>query len=49
MTCEAVSFRGKIGKPGTGKAINLAYVPSLNSWGGLETIQLNIKDWQPAE
>lgn len=45
LTCEAVTFNKKnVNKPGPGGMINLAYTPSINSWGGIETIQLNIRD-----
>jgi single-stranded-DNA-specific exonuclease len=47
LTCEAVTFRkNDIKKPRTGDIINLAYTPSINSWDGIDSIQLNIKDLQ---
>ncbi len=47
LTCEAITFnRRKISKPKKNNVINLAYTPSVNDWGGVETIQLNIKDIQ---
>ncbi|MFC1548590.1 single-stranded-DNA-specific exonuclease RecJ [Candidatus Omnitrophota bacterium] len=47
LTCEAVTFRkNDIKKPKTGDIINLAYTPSINSWDGIDSIQLNIKDLQ---
>ncbi|MBU0570882.1 MAG: single-stranded-DNA-specific exonuclease RecJ [Candidatus Omnitrophica bacterium] len=47
LTCEAITFnRRSISKPRKGSIINLAYTPSVNDWGGVETIQLNIKDIQ---
>ncbi len=47
LTCEAITFKkNKITKPSAGDIINLAYAPSINSWGGYDTIQLNIKDLQ---
>ncbi|MFH1878642.1 MAG: single-stranded-DNA-specific exonuclease RecJ, partial [Candidatus Omnitrophota bacterium] len=49
ITREAITFRknGSI-RPSAGNTINLAYTPSINSWGGIDTIQLNIKDMQIA-
>jgi len=47
LTCEAITFRSKkILKPRRGDMINLAYTPSINSWEGIDTVQLNIKDLQ---
>jgi single-stranded-DNA-specific exonuclease len=47
LTCEAVTFRkNEVTKPKTGDVINLAYTPSINSWNGIDSIQLNIKDLQ---
>lgn len=47
LTCEAVTFRKKeVEKPKPGDIINLAYTPSINSWAGVDSIQLNIKDLQ---
>ena len=47
MTCEAVTFRKNfISKPRPGDVIDLAYTPSINSWRGIDSIQLNIKDLQ---
>lgn len=49
LTCEAVTFRkNDIVKPRTGDSVNLAYTPSINSWAGIDSIQLNIKDLQIA-
>ncbi len=49
LTCEAITFnRRKVSKPRKGNVINLAYTPSVNDWGGIEAIQLNIKDLQIA-
>ena len=45
LTCEAVTFRKNgIDKPVPGDVIDLAYTPSINSWNGIDSIQLNIKD-----
>ena len=47
MTCEAITFRkNEVKKPRTGDSINLAYTPSINSYAGIDSIQLNIKDLQ---
>ena len=45
LTCEAITFRkNSVVRPSAGSVIDLAYTPSLNVWGGIETIQMNIKD-----
>ncbi|MDD3088771.1 MAG: single-stranded-DNA-specific exonuclease RecJ [Candidatus Omnitrophica bacterium] len=45
MTCEAVTFKkNEVDHPNRGDIIDLAYSPSVNSWEGIDTIQLNIKD-----
>lgn len=45
VTCEAVSFgRGALSMPGTGSGVDLAYIPSINSWQGVSSIQLELKD-----
>jgi single-stranded-DNA-specific exonuclease len=45
VTCEAVSFgRDKFDIPKTGSDVDLAYVPSLNNWQGLQSIQLELRD-----
>ena len=47
MTCEAVTFRkSAVEKPRPGDIVDLAYTPSINSWRGIDSIQLNIKDLQ---
>ncbi len=47
LTCEAITFKkDKVSKPRRGNGINLAYTPSINSCGGIDTIHLNIKDLQ---
>jgi len=47
LTCEAVTFKKNlVTKPSQGNVIDLAYTPSVNSWQGIDTIQLNIKDLQ---
>lgn len=45
ITCEAVSFgRSVISKPETGAGVDLAYIPSINDWQGLQSIQLELRD-----
>ncbi|NQT33449.1 MAG: single-stranded-DNA-specific exonuclease RecJ [Candidatus Omnitrophica bacterium] len=45
LTCEAITFRkNSVRKPKNGDMIDLAYTPSINSWNGIDSIQLNIKD-----
>ena len=44
-TVEAVSFgRGGLTAPSLGDKIDVAYVPSINSWQGINSIQLEIRD-----
>ncbi|MFA5085554.1 MAG: single-stranded-DNA-specific exonuclease RecJ [Candidatus Omnitrophota bacterium] len=46
-TCEAVSFgRNQLEVPRAGSGVNLAYIPSINDWQGLQSIQLELKDIQ---
>ncbi|MCX5666581.1 MAG: hypothetical protein NT036_06075 [Candidatus Omnitrophica bacterium] len=46
-TCEAVSFgRIQLDVPRPGSGVNLAYIPSINDWQGLQSIQLELKDIQ---
>lgn len=46
-TCEAVSFgRNQLDAPRPGSGVNLAYIPSINDWQGLQSIQLELKDIQ---
>jgi single-stranded-DNA-specific exonuclease len=45
ITCEAVSFgKSNMEAPGLGSEIDLAYVPSINDWQGVQSIQLELKD-----
>lgn len=45
MACEAISFaRDRIPRPKKGQIIDLVYAPSINSFRGIDSIQLNIKD-----
>ena len=47
MTCEAITFnKNEVARPKPGDMINLAYSPSINSWEGIDSIQLNIRDLQ---
>jgi len=47
ITCEAVSFgRGNIEAPKPGSGVDIAYIPSINDWQGLQSIQLELKDIQ---
>ncbi|MFQ5952096.1 MAG: single-stranded-DNA-specific exonuclease RecJ [Candidatus Omnitrophota bacterium] len=47
IVCEAVTFRkNDVVKPKPGSVVNLAYTPSINSWEGIDSIQLGIKDLQ---
>ena len=47
LTYEAITFKkNEIPKPSAGDVVNLAFSPSINSWGGYDSIQLNIKDLQ---
>jgi single-stranded-DNA-specific exonuclease len=45
VTCEAVSFgRGNLLAPSNGSGVDLAYVPSINDWQGVQSIQLELRD-----
>ncbi|MFA6078817.1 MAG: single-stranded-DNA-specific exonuclease RecJ [Candidatus Omnitrophota bacterium] len=45
VTCEAVTFgRLDIEAPRQGDRLDLAYIPSINSWQGVDSIQLELKD-----
>lgn len=47
LTYEAITFKkNEIQKPSAGDVVDLAFSPSINSWGGYDSIQLNIKDLQ---
>jgi single-stranded-DNA-specific exonuclease len=46
-TCEAVSFgRAQLDVPRPGPGVSMAYIPSINDWQGLQSIQLELKDIQ---
>ncbi len=45
ITCEAVSFgRNDLDIPVIGSKIDIAYTPSINTWQGISSLQLEIKD-----
>lgn len=45
VTCEAVSFRAEgISAPPKGSRVNLVYSPSINTWQGISSVQLDLKD-----
>ena len=45
IACEAVSFkRDSMSIPQVGQFLDIAYSPSINSWQGIESIQLDLKD-----
>ena len=45
ITCEAVSFgKSDLDIPKTGSDVDLAYIPSMNNWQGLQSIQLELRD-----
>jgi len=48
-TCEAISFRaGSMSIPSKGSKIDLAYTLSINTWQGLSSLQLDLKDLKTA-
>ena len=45
ITCEAVNFgKGSLDCPVAGSTLDLAYMPSINNWQGLQSIQLELLD-----
>ncbi len=45
ITCEAISFsKGSLDLPKLGSGIDLAYIPSINNWQGVQSIQLELRD-----
>lgn len=45
ITCEAVSFgRQNLSAPRAGGPVDVAYIPSINDWQGVQSIQLELKD-----
>ena len=44
-TCEAISFKqDDTGLPSVEEKVDLVYTPGVNSWQGIQTIQLDLKD-----
>ncbi len=49
-TCEAIKFSaGNLNMPSKGERVNLAYSPSINTWQGLTSLQLDLKDFRIRE
>jgi len=47
VTCEAITFnKDKFQIPRQGSDANLAYIPSINDWQGVQSIQLELLDIQ---
>ena len=45
VTYEAISFgRGSLIPPAKGSSVDLAYIPSINTWQGIQSIQLELRD-----
>jgi single-stranded-DNA-specific exonuclease len=45
ITCEAVAFtKGNLEVPAYGSTVDIAYIPSINNWQGVRSIQLELKD-----
>ncbi|MFA6321151.1 MAG: single-stranded-DNA-specific exonuclease RecJ [Candidatus Omnitrophota bacterium] len=45
VTCEAVTFtKNNLDMPKAGTGVDLAYVPSINNWQGVQSIQLELRD-----
>ncbi|MCX5677667.1 MAG: single-stranded-DNA-specific exonuclease RecJ [Candidatus Omnitrophica bacterium] len=45
ITCEAITFnKDKFDMPEAGQKADLAYVPSINDWQGVQSIQLELLD-----
>ena len=45
ITCEAVSFRAEsVSFPSKGEKVHLVYTPSMNTWQGVTSMQLDLKD-----
>ena len=45
VTCEAVSFRAEgMSIPAKGSKVSLVYTPSINTWQGVSSLQLDLKD-----
>ncbi|MBF0493847.1 MAG: single-stranded-DNA-specific exonuclease RecJ [Candidatus Omnitrophica bacterium] len=49
MVSEVITFDKKRFKaPARGSLLDIAYTPQENSWGGIDTVQLNLKDMREA-
>jgi single-stranded-DNA-specific exonuclease len=49
VSCEAITFRKNFFyRPSPGETVDLAYNPSINSYNGIDSLQLNIKDIRPS-
>ena len=45
ITCEAITFsKSNFEMPKTGSDVDLAYIPSMNNWQGVQSIQLELRD-----
>jgi len=45
ITCEAITFgRSDFSLPTQGRGVDLAYIPSINTWQGFSSIQLELRD-----
>ncbi len=45
VTCEAITFtKSNLEMPKIGSDVDLAYIPSMNNWQGVQSIQLELKD-----
>ena len=50
VSCEAITFRKNyFYRPKPGETIDLAYTPSINSYNGVDSLQLNIRDIRPSD
>ncbi|MFA6636219.1 MAG: single-stranded-DNA-specific exonuclease RecJ [Candidatus Omnitrophota bacterium] len=50
VSAEAITFRKNFFyRPLPGETIDLAYTPSINSYNGVDSLQLNIRDIRPSE
>ncbi len=49
ISAEAITFRKNFFyRPSQGESVDLAYTPSINSYNGVESLQLNIRDIRPS-
>ena len=50
VSCEAITFRKNFFyRPSPGETVDIAYTPSINSYNGIDSLQLNIRDIRPSE